>query len=429
MQCASDSTSEHPVGVGMKAAQADSTAGLTPMASQQGVEAAWDHDGVLLAERRTADAGVATEPSRGHAVSAALLAERRRKRSTRGQEKQAPIEWTQEKAFESIKDWKRVAEAWIQASGTTLPRQQQARTHLYSVLAPASMDAKDLRTVCKVCALSTADVDAVRGLARQAHAYLFKTHLRLAHHSVRQAMKTRNYDAAATDDALTTAHATLAEAIWLYDPTMDTCFSTYAFPRIYWKLHRQLLEQGHVVKQSIGYLTMQPKIVDALATLYGMAGAELHEVQLSEAQVTAVAEHIGASPKSVRNALATQVQQSYMSGLPVDIVDAVAADSSEADDAAIDAEMSLIMRDLGADLDAMLHLLPEGDATLLRMRYGVGGVPPRSIRQIGAELGIARPGSVHHKLKTAMAKLSRQSRAYLAALYQDDLVGAPAAAN
>ena len=173
----------------------------------------------------------------------------------------------------------------------------------------------------------------------------------------------------------------LLRAVEGFDPSMNTRFSTYASYWIRQSMKRAVINTGKTVRV--------PAYMAELMTKWRRASIELQD-QLGRAPTEEeVAQALGLPRKKLKVIKkAIRIYNAAPQGSAGDsehsLDEMIADDRSPAPDAAL-AESDDLRQVLG-----LLDRLGEREATVLRMRYGLGEAEPMTLKEIGERLGLTR---------------------------------------
>jgi RNA polymerase primary sigma factor len=183
------------------------------------------------------------------------------------------------------------------------------------------------------------------------------------------------------EDLIAEGNLGLVRAAEGFDPSMNTRFSTYASYWIKQSIKRLVINTGKTVRL--------PAYMVELLTKWRRASARLQEELGRTPSEEEVAQELGLSKKKlaiikkalrIHNALPQGAQEDENTS-----IDEVVEDGRTK---APDLEM--------ADNDEMRHVLellgqmPEREATVLRLRFGLDGEGPKTLKEIGERLGLTR---------------------------------------
>jgi RNA polymerase primary sigma factor len=173
----------------------------------------------------------------------------------------------------------------------------------------------------------------------------------------------------------------LIRAVEKFDWRRGFRFSTYATLWIQQAIQRGLANQSRVIRLPVHVVEHQVRINSAERRLLSELGREPTDEEIAEAARLPVdrVEDVRRLPRVV-----TSLDRPVGEEGDTSLGDLIASDSAPepSADLEIDLRSQLLEQALGD--------LPERDATVLRMRYGLGDSEPRTLAQIGKELGVSR---------------------------------------
>src|SRR4051812_21015330 len=197
------------------------------------------------------------------------------------------------------------------------------------------------------------------------------------------------------EDLIGEGNLGLIRAAEEYDPRFGTRFSTYASYWIKQSIRHALINTTTTIRlpaHMYGLLTRWRKAERSLCRERGSAPS-FEEVAtylgLSEAQMFMVSRARRASQLKLENSL-TDRDGSWS--------------PDEAMDCATSPESALETRDENAEVLRRLERLEERERVVLTLRYGLGGEPPLTLKEIGLRIGVTREWVRKIELK-AMARL------------------------
>jgi RNA polymerase primary sigma factor len=182
-------------------------------------------------------------------------------------------------------------------------------------------------------------------------------------------------------DLIAEGNLGLLRAVEGFDPSMNTRFSTYASYWIKQSIKRAVINTGKTIRI--------PAYMNELLVKWRRATAKLQD-QLGR---TPTHEEIAASLSLPRKKLAIikKAIRIYNAGPQTDQVDGGRSiEESLTDDNSQTPEMNILRTD---DLNQVMGLLEQMDkreAAVLRLRFGLDGEEPKTLKEIGDRLGLTR---------------------------------------
>jgi RNA polymerase primary sigma factor len=186
------------------------------------------------------------------------------------------------------------------------------------------------------------------------------------------------------DDLVAEGNLGLIRATETFDPAVGVRFATYAALWIKQSISRHIRERGRFVRLPHYVVNLLAKWKRTSANLARQLGREPSHEEVGEA--------LGLSPKKLRIACEA-IQAEHLvrhreetsgekEGLPPYFFLADPRNEAAVDVLSREEEVSAVL--------AGVDRLEERDATILRLRYGLGSVKPLTLKVIGEQLGLTR---------------------------------------
>jgi RNA polymerase primary sigma factor len=193
----------------------------------------------------------------------------------------------------------------------------------------------------------------------------------------------RNYVGKGLDlpDLIEEGNLGLLRAVEGFDPTMNTRFSTYAGYWIKQSIKRALINTGKTIRI--------PAYMAQLLTEWRRATAELQESLGRPPTQEEVAAHMNL-PRRKLNLIkkAIRIYNAAPQADPAE--EGQTIDATVMDVRVKTPEATLIESDDVRQVLALLNGMGEREATVLRLRFGLDGGEPRTLKEIGERLGLTR---------------------------------------
>jgi RNA polymerase primary sigma factor len=198
------------------------------------------------------------------------------------------------------------------------------------------------------------------------------------------------------EDLIEEGNLGLMRAVEGFDSTMNNRFSTYASFWIKQSIRRALAASGKTLRI--------PTYMAGLLAKWRRASNQLHNERGTPPSQEEVAQFLGLSKKKFN--IIKKAIRVYNSGPPTDQGET----GWKFDDTFVDGQASA--PDSGMtrmdDLRQVIHLLDQMDAreaTILRLRFGLNGAEPKTLKEVGEKLGLTRE-RVRQLERDALNKLS-----------------------
>ena len=180
-------------------------------------------------------------------------------------------------------------------------------------------------------------------------------------------------------DLIAEGNLGLLRAVEMFKPELGFRFSTYATQWIKQAVRRGLINKAKTVRI--------PAYMVEIITKWRAKAANLADQLNREPTIEEVAEALQVSPEKVRvirRALGTASGGSIsVDHTGVWVLDELATQQPRPDDDLLDEESK-------EKLWEMLHVIDDRELSVLRMRYGLEGIEPMTLKQIGEKLQLSR---------------------------------------
>jgi RNA polymerase primary sigma factor len=193
----------------------------------------------------------------------------------------------------------------------------------------------------------------------------------------------RNYVGKGLDlpDLIEEGNLGLLRAVEGFDPTMNTRFSTYAGYWIKQSIKRALINTGKTIRI--------PAYMAQLLTEWRRATAELQEGLGRPPTQEEVAAHMKL-PRRKLNLIKKAIRIYNVAPQADPAEEGQTIDATVMDVRVKTPEATLIETDDVRQVLALLDGMGEREATVLRLRFGLDGGEPRTLKEIGERLGLTR---------------------------------------
>lgn len=182
-------------------------------------------------------------------------------------------------------------------------------------------------------------------------------------------------------DLIEEGNVGLVKAVERFDPDAETRFSTYGTWWIKQSIRRALVNTAKTVRI--------PSYMVEVISKFKRASVELRDELDREPTIVEVAERMEL-PKENLKLIRRAIRAEASSGTPVSIENMAAARDTLADTRSEAPIEAILNAAEVARLQDLLNTIDPREAEILRMRYGLDDTDPKTLREIGAELGISR---------------------------------------
>ncbi len=183
-------------------------------------------------------------------------------------------------------------------------------------------------------------------------------------------------------DLIAAGNLGLIEAAKRFDPEKNVKFISYAVWWIRQAIMQTIFQQTGAVRIPIKESLFIAKVKETYEILKEQLGREPTEEE--------IAKDIKTSVKKVKNALSI-VRQPVSLDMPLGegeedftLLDVLSKKGTE------DVERELVEETLKKELESMLNILDEREKEIIKLRYGLEGVEPKTLEEVGEMLGISR---------------------------------------
>jgi len=172
----------------------------------------------------------------------------------------------------------------------------------------------------------------------------------------------------------------LLRAVEGFDPDMNTRFSTYASYWIKQSIKRALINSAKTIRV--------PAYMVELLSKWRRANAKLHDELGRMPTADEIARELELPSKKLK--IVKKAIQLYNSTPQTEDNESVSLGEMIADERILGPEDDLINSDNLVHVERMLKDMDEREATILKMRFGLDDGEPRTLKEIGEELGLTR---------------------------------------
>ncbi len=182
-------------------------------------------------------------------------------------------------------------------------------------------------------------------------------------------------------DLIAAGNLGLIEAAKRFDPDRDVKFISYAVWWIRQAIMQTIFQQTGAVRIPIKESLFISKVKEAYE--------KLKEKLDREPTIEEIAKEVDANPKKVKQALQI-VRMPYSLDMPigededVTLLDLISKKGTE------DVEKEVVEDALHKELEKLLKVLDEREREIIKHRYGLEGVEPKTLNEVGEMLGISR---------------------------------------
>jgi RNA polymerase primary sigma factor len=199
-------------------------------------------------------------------------------------------------------------------------------------------------------------------------------------------------------DLIAEGNLGLLRAVEDFDPSMNTRFSTYASYWIKQSIKRALVNTGKTIRI--------PAYMAQLLTDWRRATAELQEELGRPPTQEEVAARLSLSRRKL-NLIKKAIRLHTAAPQPASADEGQTLAASLMDERARSPGDALAALDEARQVLALVNRLRAREAEVLRLRFGLGGEEPKTLTEVGGQLGLTRE-RVRQIEKRAMAQLRRR---------------------
>lgn len=222
---------------------------------------------------------------------------------------------------------------------------------------------------------------------------MIRANLRLV---VRIASEYKNYGMS-LPDLISEGNIGLMKAVERFDPSKGGKLSTYASWWIKQAIKRALANQSKTIRLPVHMVEKITRMRRVSESLHEFFGREPTDVEL--------ADELGMEVHKL-----SMLRQASMrtSSLDAPIHDGEVTEYAEiiGDEKSSDPLAILSNKNIQSELDGLLELLDERELQIITSRYGLGGERPKTLEEVGAEIGVTRE-RIRQVQNSALLKMGR----------------------
>jgi RNA polymerase primary sigma factor len=201
-------------------------------------------------------------------------------------------------------------------------------------------------------------------------------------------------------DLISEGNIGLTKAIDRFDPTRGAKLSSYAVWWIKQSMKRGLANQGKLIRLPVHLVDKIAKVRRVALQMSDRLGREPNDDEL--------AEEIGIAVDKIARLRTVGIRPASLNSPTGD------DDSTEFGDCVSDEKAQTPFelfrdKDLLSDMDGLLNVLDQRERTLIFRRFGLDGERPRTLEEVGKDLGVTRE-RIRQLQNVALAKLRRALR-------------------
>ena len=201
-------------------------------------------------------------------------------------------------------------------------------------------------------------------------------------------------------DLISEGNIGLTKAIDRFDPTRGAKLSSYAVWWIKQSMKRGLANQGKLIRLPVHLVDKIAKVRRVALQMSDRLGREPNDDEL--------AEEIGIAADKIARLRTVGIRPASLNS-PTGDDDSTEFGDSVSDEKAQTPFELFRDKDLLSDMDGLLNVLDQRERTLIFRRFGLDGERPRTLEEVGKDLGVTRE-RIRQLQNIALAKLRRALR-------------------
>ena len=198
-------------------------------------------------------------------------------------------------------------------------------------------------------------------------------------------------------DLISEGNIGLTKAIDRFDPTRGAKLSSYAVWWIKQSMKRGLANQGKLIRLPVHLVDKIAKVRRVALQMSDRLGREPNDDEL--------AEEIGIATDKIARLRTVGIRPASLNS-PTGDDDSTEFGDSVSDEKAQTPFELFRDKDLLSDMDGLLNVLDQRERTLIFRRFGLDGERPRTLEEVGKDLGVTRE-RIRQLQNIALAKLRR----------------------
>ena len=201
-------------------------------------------------------------------------------------------------------------------------------------------------------------------------------------------------------DLISEGNIGLTKAIDRFDPTRGAKLSSYAVWWIKQSMKRGLANQGKLIRLPVHLVDKIAKVRRVALQMSDRLGREPNDDEL--------AEEIGIATDKIARLRTVGIRPASLNS-PTGDDDSTEFGDSVSDEKAQTPFELFRDKDLLSEMDGLLDVLDQREKTLISRRFGLDGERPRTLEEVGKDLGVTRE-RIRQLQNVALAKLRRALR-------------------